>query len=53
MLGVFEVYHGENAFFLNPRDCDIWTAALDAKLQGKPSGLSKEIFDQLLGHCQV
>ena len=53
MLGFFNVYHGEDAFYLNPRDCEMWMEALDAKFYGKGKKYSRKEFDQLLGHCQV
>ncbi|KAM0798917.1 P-loop containing nucleoside triphosphate hydrolase protein [Usnea florida] len=53
MLGFFNVYHGEDAFFLNPRDCEMWMEALDAKYHGKGTKYSRKEFDQLLGHCQA
>ncbi|KAJ6131843.1 hypothetical protein N7471_007058 [Penicillium samsonianum] len=53
MLGYFNVYHGEDAFFLNPRDCDMWMEALHAKYDGRGTNFTRKEFDQLLGHCQV
>ncbi|MCJ1357618.1 MAG: hypothetical protein MMC33_007614 [Icmadophila ericetorum] len=51
VLGYKESYHMFNTFE-NPRDCDMWNEAYDAKFfGGKP--FTKENWDQLLGHCQA
>lgn len=52
LLGISDVYHGYPAYFENPRDCEIWWEALDAREgKGKPFGRAE--FDMLLGHCQA
>ena len=52
LLGISEVYHGYPAYFDNPRDCEIWWEAFEAKEgRGKPFGHLE--FDKLLGHCQA
>lgn len=37
----------------NPRDCEMWLEALQAKYDGKGKPFGREQFDQLLGHCQA
>ncbi len=52
-LGYDSTYHGYAAVFENPRDCEMWLEALDAKFNGKGMPFGRYEFDQLLGHCQV
>lgn len=52
-LGINPVYHGYQAVFDNPRDCEMWNEALDAKFNGKGKPYGREEFDKLLGHCQA
>lgn len=49
ILGYPNPYHF-SSLYGNPRDCDMWSAAIRAKYfhEGKPFG--REEFDQLLGH---
>lgn len=52
-LGYNSTYHGYAAVFENPRDCQMWLQALDAKFNGRGKTFGRFEFDQLLGHCQV
>ncbi|KAJ0415327.1 P-loop containing nucleoside triphosphate hydrolase protein [Aspergillus carlsbadensis] len=52
-LGYHSVYHGFEALNVNPRDCEMWWAALQAKYHGKGELFGRKEFDRLLGHCQV
>jgi hypothetical protein len=53
ILNYNDVYHGYAAAFENPKDCEMWLEAFDAKYHGigKPFGMVE--FDKLLGHCEV
>ncbi|CAK42035.1 sulfotransferase family protein [Aspergillus niger CBS 101883] len=48
-----DTYHGYAAVLENPRDCEMWHAALSAKYEGKGRPFGREEFDQILGHCQA
>ena len=37
----------------NPRDCEMWQEAYDAKFHGKGKRFGRAEFDKLLGHCQA
>lgn len=50
MLGINNVYHGLPAFFENPRDCEMWYQAHEAKYEGKGKVFVREEFKMLLGH---
>lgn len=52
-LGYNSRYHGFAAALENPKDCEMWYAALRAKFEGKGQLFGRDEFDQLLGHCQV
>ncbi len=52
-LGICDAYHGYSAIFDNPRDCEMWVEALDAKFEGKGQPYCRAQFDQLMGHCQA
>ncbi|KAI2893598.1 hypothetical protein CBS63078_9115 [Aspergillus niger] len=52
-LGYNDTYHGYAAVLENPRDCEMWHAALSAKYEGKGRPFGREEFDQILGHCQA
>ncbi|KAJ5785498.1 uncharacterized protein N7503_010710 [Penicillium pulvis] len=52
-LGFQHAYHGRDALTINPRDCELWWEALQAKYEGKGKEFGRKEFDQLLGHCQV
>ncbi|CAG8927059.1 unnamed protein product [Penicillium salamii] len=52
-LGYDDTYHGFAAFMENPRDCEMWLKALEAKFHGQGKPFGREEFDQLLGHCQA
>ncbi|PYH31858.1 sulfotransferase family protein [Aspergillus neoniger CBS 115656] len=52
-LGYNDTYHGYAAVLENPRDCEMWLAALSAKYEGKGRPFGREEFDQILGHCQA
>ncbi|PKX89898.1 sulfotransferase family protein [Aspergillus novofumigatus IBT 16806] len=52
-LGYYDAYHGYDAIFKNPRDCEMWYAALCAKYDGIGKVFGREEFDKLLGHCQA
>lgn len=53
LLGYNDVYHGYSVFVENPRDSQMWYAALQAKYDGVGKPFGREEFDRLLGHCQV
>jgi hypothetical protein len=53
VLGFNNAYHGRDALTFNPRDCELWWKALQAKYEGKGKEFGRKEFDQLLGHCQV
>lgn len=53
MLGFNDVYHGYAAAFENPKDCEMWMAALTAKYDGIGKCFGRHEFDQLMGHCEV
>ena len=50
MLGINDVYHGLPAFFENPRDCEMWYQAHEAKYEGEGKVFVREEFKMLLGH---
>lgn len=53
-LGISDVYHATSFYKHNPRDCDMWVEAFEAKFGnsgGKPFGRAQ--WDRLLGHCMV
>ncbi|OJJ77196.1 hypothetical protein ASPBRDRAFT_114295 [Aspergillus brasiliensis CBS 101740] len=52
-LGYNDTYHGYAAVLENPRDCEMWHAALSAKYEGKGRPFGREEFDQIFGHCQA
>ena len=37
----------------NPKDCDMWTQAFNAKFHNKGQMLTRKEWDQLLGDCDV
>ena len=53
LLGYNDTYHGYSAVLENPRDCELWLAALQAKYDGKGKPFGRKEFDQILGNCQV
>ncbi|KAI9928233.1 hypothetical protein MW887_002266 [Aspergillus wentii] len=53
LLGYSETYHGYLAALENPRDCEMWYEALQAKYDGVGKPYGRKEFDQLLGHCQA
>ncbi|KAJ5175635.1 uncharacterized protein N7482_001512 [Penicillium canariense] len=53
VLGYHHAYHGRDALTFNPRDCELWWKALQAKYNGKGKEFGRKEFDQLLGHCQA
>ncbi|KAJ5851471.1 uncharacterized protein N7529_010856 [Penicillium soppii] len=53
VLGFNNAYHGRDALTFNPRDCELWWKALQAKYEGKGKEFGRKEFDQLLGHCQA
>jgi hypothetical protein len=53
VLGFHNAYHGLDALTINPRDCELWWKALQAKYEGKGKPFGPKEFDQLLGHCQA
>ncbi|KAF7593192.1 hypothetical protein BBP40_011822 [Aspergillus hancockii] len=52
MLGYEDTYHMDSLAKENPRDGEMWLAALQAKYDGKGK-FEKENWDRLLGHCQA
>ena len=50
-LGI-NMYHGEKSIFDNPRDFELWWAALRAKYDGCGRPFGKTEYDQLLGSYQ-
>jgi len=52
ILGYSGVYHHAECITGNPRDCEMWEEAFQAKFEGKGS-FGKEKWDQLLGHCMA
>ncbi|KAL4800098.1 NAD dependent epimerase/dehydratase [Aspergillus venezuelensis] len=52
-LGYNDTYHGYLATLENPRDCELWYEALQAKYDGVGKPFGREEFDQLLGNCQA
>ncbi|PWY66525.1 hypothetical protein BO94DRAFT_332000 [Aspergillus sclerotioniger CBS 115572] len=52
-LGYDDCYHFASCMNENPRDCDLWCAALEAKFQGQGRPFTRTEWDQLLGHCQA
>ncbi len=52
-LGYVDTYHMMSASVENPPDCAYWKAAFEAKYENKGEMLSREQWDQLLGHCQA
>lgn len=52
-LGYNDVYHMAAAMGENPRDCELWTEALEAKFEGKGKAWGRREWDGLLGHCMV
>ncbi|KAL4805359.1 P-loop containing nucleoside triphosphate hydrolase protein [Aspergillus unguis] len=52
-LGYNETYHGYTGLYANPRDCEMWAAAMRAKFDGVGKPFGRKEFDQLLGNCQA
>ncbi|RAK94987.1 sulfotransferase family protein [Aspergillus ibericus CBS 121593] len=52
-LGYDDGYHFASCMNENPRDCDLWCAALEAKFQGRGTPWTRTEWDQLLGHCRA
>ena len=52
-LGYNDTYHGFSTLIENPRDCEMWYAALRAKYDGAGTPFGRDEWDRLLGHCQV
>jgi hypothetical protein len=52
MLGYDHVYHMASCMNENPRDCEMWIRAFEAKYENKGE-FTKEQWDQLLGHCEA
>ena len=52
MLGYDHVYHMASCMNENPKDCEMWIRAFEAKYEGKGE-FGKEQWDQLLGHCEA
>ena len=50
-LGYSKVYHMQEVF--ERKDFEFWTAALDAKFEGKGKKFSTQEWDHLLGDCMV
>lgn len=51
-LGIREVYHMTTTM-KNPKDCDMWTAAVNAKFFNKGKKFTRKEWDALLGNCEV
>ncbi|MCJ1434259.1 hypothetical protein MMC27_003626 [Xylographa pallens] len=51
-IGYKNVYHMTSAM-KNPKDCDMWTQAFNAKYHGKGQMLGRKEWDQLLGDCDA
>ncbi|MCJ1288176.1 hypothetical protein MMC26_007531 [Xylographa opegraphella] len=51
-IGFHHVYHMTSAM-KNPKDCDMWAQAFDAKFHGKGQMLTRKEWDQLLGDCDA
>jgi len=51
-VGYNHVYHMTTAM-KNPKDCEMWTEAFNAKFHGKGHMLGRKEWDQLLGDCDA
>ncbi|MCJ1385417.1 hypothetical protein MMC17_008540 [Xylographa soralifera] len=51
-VGYNNVYHMTTAM-KNPKDCEMWTEAFNAKFHGKGQMLGRKEWDQLLGDCDA
>ncbi|MCJ1321788.1 hypothetical protein MMC15_007133 [Xylographa vitiligo] len=51
-IGFNKVYHMTTAM-KNPKDCDMWTQAFNAKFHNKGQMLTRKEWDQLLGDCDA
>ncbi len=50
-LGYSDVYHMRSVF--RRQHADLWTAALEAKFEGKGKAYGKEEWEKLFGDCMV
>ncbi|MCJ1250921.1 hypothetical protein MMC30_008149 [Trapelia coarctata] len=51
-LGIREVYHMTTTM-KNPKDADMWTAAINAKFFNKGKKFTRKEWDSLLGNCEA
>ncbi|MCJ1248998.1 hypothetical protein MMC30_006219 [Trapelia coarctata] len=51
-LGYKKVHH-MSGVFQNPQEADFWTAAIEAKFEGKSAKFDREAWDHMLGNCMA
>ena len=51
-LGIREVYH-MTTVMKNPKDAEMWSAAINAKFCNKGKKFTRKEWDALLGSCEV